>query len=123
MNYKEIEELKSTLTNMMKKGCTLMVPAYRATGKIVGIGFKPYWTNPADSKIEKLEINFMDSIGRVIPFDIYNIIGYEIVSLDGKRIEDAKNICLDIHLYTNVKRRSTEKGDTLRIEISEISEE
>lgn len=123
MNYKEIDELKSVLTNLMKKGCTFMVPSYRMSGKIVGIGFKPYWTNPGDSKIEKLEINFVDRTGRVIPFDIYNVIGYKVVSLDGKSIDDAKNISLDIHLYSNVKSRNLEECDTLRLEISETSGE
>jgi len=68
MNYQEIEKLKAVLTKMMKKGCMLMIPAYGAEGRIVSIGFRPYWTNPGDSKIEKLEINFVDNRGRVVPF-------------------------------------------------------
>jgi len=90
MNYQEIEKLKAVLTKMMKKGCMLMIPAYGAEGRIVSIGFRPYWTNPGDSKIEKLEINFVDNRGRVVPLCIYSIIGYEIVSFEGRSLEDAK---------------------------------
>jgi len=43
-------EIKAVLTKMMKKGCMLMIPAYGAEGRIVSIGFRPYWTNPGDSK-------------------------------------------------------------------------
>ncbi|HOM03204.1 MAG TPA: hypothetical protein PLH43_10295 [Acetivibrio sp.] len=122
MNYREIEELKSALTNMMKKGCVLMIPAYRAEGRIVSIGFKPYWTNPGDSKIEKIEIDFIDRKGRVIPFNIYNIIGYKIASLDGRSMEDAKSVSLEIHLYPNARSRNPEEYDTLHLEISDITE-
>lgn len=120
MNYKEIEELKSALTNMMKKGSTLRVPAYGASGKVVGIGFKPYWTNPGDSKIEKLEINFMDASGRVIPFNFFNIIGYEVISRDGKDINETDNVSLDIHVYSPLKSRGAEPYDKIRIEIGEV---
>jgi len=118
-----IEKLKAVLTKMMKKGCMLMIPAYGAEGRIVSIGFRPYWTNPGDSKIEKLEINFVDNRGRVVPLCIYSIIGYEIVSFEGRSLEDAKNISLDIHSYANVKGRKAEKYDTLHLEIGEISDE
>jgi len=50
MNYQEIEKLKAVLTKMMKKGCMLMIPAYGAEGRIVSIGFRPYWTNPVTQK-------------------------------------------------------------------------
>ncbi|GAE89649.1 hypothetical protein [Acetivibrio straminisolvens] len=123
MNYKEIEELKSALTDMMKKGCILTIPAFRTGGRIVSVGFKPYWTNPVDSKIEKIEINLIDSRGRIIPLNIYNIIGYKLAFLDDRNVEDSKNISLDIHSYTNARSRNSEEYDTLHLEISEISDE
>ncbi|MFZ5989518.1 MAG: hypothetical protein ACOYWZ_20670 [Bacillota bacterium] len=122
MNSRDIEKLKETLTNMMKNGCKLHVPAYGASGRVVGIGFKPYWTNPIDSKIEKLEINFMDNNGRIIPFNFYNVIGYDIVSHEGQRLDNANSISLDIHVYSPVKSRDEESYDKVRVEISREQE-
>jgi len=80
MNYQEIEKLKAVLTKMMKR-----LYAYDS-----GLWSRrkncKYWIQAlldksGDSKIEKLEINFVDNRGRVVPLCIYSIIGYEIVSL------------------------------------------
>lgn len=117
MNYSEIEKLKSIITNLMQRGSRLKVPAHNVDGKIIGVGFKPYWTNPTDSKIEKLEINFMDSYGRIIPFNFYNITRYSVISHDDQRLENSQNVSLDIHLFAPHKVRDEEPYEKIRVDI------
>ena len=112
MNYREIESLKRTLLNLVRQGCRLRIPAHGITGKIVGIGFNPYWTSPLDSKIEKLELNFTDDGGRVRPFTFYNVIGYDFISGDSR-----ENACLDIHVYSANKGRDEEPSEKIRMDI------
>ncbi len=118
MNYKDIEFLKSTLTSLVKQGCTLEIPSYGVGGRVVGIGFKPYWTNPVDSKVERLELNFMDNYGRLTPFNFYNVTGYDVVSRDEDKAAGLRNICLDIHVYSPGKSRDEEPSEKVRLNLA-----
>lgn len=117
MSPKEIETLKLALSNMARQGCGIRNETYGVNGKIVGIGFKPYWTSPVDSKIEKLELNILDNYGRIMPFNFYHVIKYDVVSFDGKRLEDSKNISLDIYVYSPDKNRDEESHEKIRLDI------
>ncbi|HEX9062140.1 MAG TPA: hypothetical protein VF941_18335 [Clostridia bacterium] len=117
MNVNEIEILKGALSQMVMKGCTVKNDTYKVEGKVVGIGFKPYWSNPYDSKIEKLELNILNRYGRIIPFVFNNIIGYDILSHDGASINDSKNISLDIHVFSN-RRDLNEPYEKIKVDIS-----
>jgi hypothetical protein len=117
MDYKQIESLKMALINLAKQGSSLKIPLYNIDGRIVGVGFKPYWTSPLDSKIDKLEINYVDRLGRVIPFRFYNIIGYDVISNDGRDYDSMKNVSLDIHVYSPDKSRDEEPYEKVRIDI------
>lgn len=120
MNYKEIESFKYSLLNLVRKGCQVHIPEYGVRGRIIGVGFKPYWTNPVDSKIEKLEFNILDNHGRLIPFNFFNVIGYNIVSYDGRGIDEADNLSIDIHVYSPNKANEKEPGDKVRVDITSI---
>ncbi|MCX7923485.1 MAG: hypothetical protein N3B21_15970 [Clostridia bacterium] len=120
MNRKQIETLKSTLSRLAMQGCKIQSSTYGIAGRLVGIGFKPYWTNPADSKIEKLELNFIDEHGRIRPFYLYNIVGYDIVSYDGRDILNSKNISLDIRVFSPNKSIDKEPYDKISLEINQL---
>lgn len=120
MNHKDIESLKFTLTNLVRQGCKLTCEAYGVDGRVVGVGFRPFWTNPVDSKIEKLEFNFIDNYGRIMPFYLYNVIGYDVVSRDGPRLDNPKNISLDMHVFSPNKQRDANPHDKIRINIITI---
>ncbi len=117
MNHKEIQNLKSILSGLVKHNCNLHCPDFEITGKIVGVGFKPYGTNPMDSKIEKLEFNFIDAHGRIIPFYLYNVIGYDILSRDGNNYENTKNLSLEIHLFAPDKVLDAKPYNKVRLDI------
>ena len=122
MNHKEIESLKATLARLVGHGCKMKNDVYGVNGRVVGVGFRPFWTNPADSKIEKLEFNFVDANGRVRPFYLYNVIGYDIVSYDADRLDNSRNISFDIHVYSPNKGRDEEPYDKIRIDITVTDE-
>jgi len=117
MNYAEIESLKLALTNLTRYGCRINLPAYGIEGRIIGVGFKPYWTNPVDSKIDRLEFNILDSHGRVIPFNFNYITGYDVLSQDGRRFEDSKSVSMDILVYSPDKAREENFSQKVRLDI------
>lgn len=117
MDYKQIESLKLAITNLARQGSMLEIPSYGVNGKIVGVGFKPYWTSPVDSKIEKLEINVQDQYGRVFPFNFFNVVGYDVISNDGRGYHDMKNASLDIHVYSPNQNRDEEPLEKVHVDI------
>ena len=54
-------------------------------GKLMAVGYKPYWTSRQDSKIEKLELNFLSSRGIMVPLILNNIVDYELLPKEGRR--------------------------------------
>lgn len=117
MNYREIENLKSLLLQMAKQGYRLRNDTFGIDGKIVGLGFKPYWTNPADSKIHKLEFNVSDNYGKVIPFYFYNVVGFNITAKDGARLDKSKDLSFEIQVFTPDKTREKEPYDKVSVQI------
>ena len=118
MNYKEIENLKCKLTELLHNSCKIKIPAYGIDGSIIGVGFKPYWTNPIDTRIDKLEFNILDNHGRVIPFNFKYITGYDILPNDDNPNEKFKNFNLDVILFSPNKARGGEVNEKIRIEIT-----
>lgn len=123
MKLQEIEKFKSILTQFVMKGCHMQCfssqnPSLKVAGRVVGVGFKPLWSSPIDSKIEKVEFNYIDQRGLLQPYSLYNVIGYEIVSFDGDGVEDSNNISFDMHIYSPIKAASKEPFDKIRIDIN-----
>ncbi|HEX2926016.1 MAG TPA: hypothetical protein VHP38_07125 [Ruminiclostridium sp.] len=118
MNYKQIESLKFALLNLARQGCRVSIPSYGINGRIIAMGFKPYWTSPVDSKIEKLEINYVDDYGRIVPFNFHNIISYNVISNDGTGFENMRNACVEFHVFSQSKSRDEEPIEKVLIEIS-----
>jgi len=115
MNYREIERLKYTLMNLARKGCELKIPDYGVKGKILGVGFNPYWTNPADSKINKLEFDIIDKSGQIVPVKFNYIMEYNILHHDAERFEDSKGISMDIVIYSP-ELRDKDSSRKIRLE-------
>ncbi|MCX7708314.1 MAG: hypothetical protein N2484_00525 [Clostridia bacterium] len=118
MDYKKIESFKLAILSLAKRGCRIRISSYGIEGRIVGVGFKPYWTVPGDSVIEKLEITYIDQKGRLVPFSFNKIVGYEVISNDGRGYDSMKNACMDIHIFSGKKNRKEEPLEKVRIEIS-----
>lgn len=123
MNYKQIENLKFALLNLARQGCRLNIPSHGVSGRIIGVGFKPYWTSPLDSKIEKMEINYVDDTGNVIPFNLHNITKYDVISNDGTGYESMQNACMDIHVFSQSNGRDEEPYEKVRVEISKDTQD
>jgi len=122
MNYIDIEKLKYTLANLVRQGCRIKIPDYSIDGKVVGVGFKPYWTNPYDSKIDKLEFNILDRYGNIFPFYFNFITGYDVLSYDGREFAESKNINIDIFMYYPNKARAGNEDSSEKVRIEIISE-
>lgn len=119
MDYRDIESFKYSLIKLLQKGCTLKIPAYGVEGRIVAIGFKPYWTSPIDSIIDKLEFNILDKrSGRIVPFCFNYMTGYKIIPSGNNCNRDTESVCLDILIYSPGKKRDEDSNDAIRIEIS-----
>lgn len=117
MNNKEIENLKLALLNLARQGCRIKVASAGVEGRIVGVGFKPYWTGPYDSKIDRLEINYIDDLGNIRSYYLNFITDYDVVSNDGRGFDSMKNACIDIHQFSVLNERRKKQPDKVRIEI------
>lgn len=115
MNQKEIEEFKSMFTRMAMKGSRIRSSRFRVDGKLVGVGFKPFWTNVYDTKIEKLELNVLDKKGKIMPFNILHVVGYEVIGEGGREGNGEGEMTLDIRIFSPAKGRE-EPYDKIRIE-------
>jgi len=70
---------------MLKNENNLRSIDFGIDGKLIAIGYSPYWTSQYDSKIEKLELNFLSSKGIMVPLILKNIVDFEIYPKDGRR--------------------------------------
>jgi hypothetical protein len=117
VDYKAIDELKSEITNLVKDGKFIGISQFRISGKVIGAGFKPYWTSRYDSKIDKLELNILNKSGAIIPFVFNNIVGYEKSLEDLVSENDSSKKYLEIHVFSPNKAREKEPYDKIRLEI------
>lgn len=117
MNYMEIENFKSLLLKMVKQGCEVKSHTFGVEGRAVGVGFKPYWTNPGDSKIDKIEFNVLDKRGRIMPFYLNNVIGCDIIPKDDENVDQSKKLLFDLHIFSPSKAREKEPYDKIAVEI------
>ena len=85
MNYKEIDMLKSVFSDILKNQNTLRSTDLGLDGKLMAIGYNPFWTNRYDSKIDKLELSFLSSRGIMVPLILKNIVDFELYPKEGRR--------------------------------------
>lgn len=85
MNYKEIDILKSVFADIMRNQNILRSTDLGLDGRLMAVGYSPFWTGRNDSKIEKIELNLMSSRGIMVPLILKNIINYELHPEEGRR--------------------------------------
>lgn len=70
---------------MLKNQNTIRSIDLGIDGRLIAIGYNPYWTSQFDSKIEKLELNFLSSRGIMVPLILRNIVDFELYPKEGRR--------------------------------------
>lgn len=88
-------------------------------GKLIAIGYKPYWTNRQDSKIETLELNFLSSNGIMVPIILRNVVNYELYPKEGKKSKKYRVNMMELLLLSPymLSRNSKDVYDKIKLEI------
>jgi len=104
---------------MLKNQNTLRSIDLGIDGKLIAIGYNPYWTSKFDSKIEKLELNFLSNNGIMVPLILSNIVDYELYPKESKRNKNYRINTIDLMIlspYLNPKN-AKDIYDKVKIEI------
>ncbi len=115
---RKIEAFKFTLAEMARQGCRIHIADQNITGRVVGIGFNPLWTGPADSKIARLDFNYLDDRGRLHTYRFHDIIGYDIISNEDTKKTDSGTTHFDLYVFSPSKANTAEPYDKIRLEIT-----
>ncbi len=117
MNYIEIDKLKSIFSNLQKDQNTIRSIDYGIDGKILAIGYNPYWTTRYDSKIVKLELNFLNKNGAMVPLVFQNIVDYKIYPKEVKKNRKNSKINEIELILLSLERNKKEEYNKVRLEI------
>jgi hypothetical protein len=91
---------------MQKNQYTLRSIDLGIDGKLIAIGYNPLWTGQQDSKIEKLELNFLSSRGIMVPLILKNIVGFELYPTESRRNRSYRINTIELMIlspYVNLK--------------------
>ncbi|MDF2986351.1 MAG: hypothetical protein K0R50_1861 [Eubacterium sp.] len=88
-------------------------------GKLIAIGYKPYWTNRQDSKIETLELNFLSNKGIMVPIILRNVVNYELYPKEGRRNKKYRVNTIELMMLSPymLSRNSKDVYDKIKLEI------
>ncbi len=119
MDYMEIDKLKSLFSDMLRNQNIIRSMDLGIEGRLIAIGYKPYWTSRQDSKIETLELNFQNSNGVMIPIILRNVVNYELHPKEGKRNKKYRVSMIDIMLLSPymLSKNSKDVYNKIRLEI------
>ncbi len=119
MDYMDIDRLKNLFSDMLRNQWTLRSMDLGIEGKLIGIGYKPYWTNRQDSKIETLELNFLGSRGVMVPIILKNVVDYELYPKEGKKSKKYRANMIEFILLSPymLTRNSKDVYDKIKLEI------
>ncbi|OPX43183.1 hypothetical protein CLHUN_29330 [Ruminiclostridium hungatei] len=119
MDYMDIDRLKNLFSDMLRNQSTLRSMDLGIEGKLIAIGYKPYWTNRQDSKIETLELNFIDKRGVMVPIILKNVVDYELYPKEGKKSKKYRANMIEIILLSPymLSRNSKDVYDKIKLEI------
>ncbi|HHW49700.1 MAG TPA: hypothetical protein GXX14_13940 [Clostridiaceae bacterium] len=118
MDFKDIERFKSAVMSLVSKGCNVNIPEYGIHGRVVGVGYKPYWTGPGDTIIQKFELNIINERGQIIPVKLNNVVGYKLVSSNAERLEDSGKTSFELHLFSHGKPGDAGSIDKVRVDFT-----
>jgi len=115
----DIDRLKNLFSDMLRNQSTLRSMDLGIEGKLIAIGYKPYWTNRQDSKIETLELNFIDKRGVMVPIILKNVVDYELYPKEGKKSKKYRANMIEIILLSPymLSRNSKDVYDKIKLEI------
>jgi len=119
LDYMDIDRLKNLFSDMLRNQSTLRSMDLGIEGKLIAIGYKPYWTNRQDSKIETLELNFIDKRGVMVPIILKNVVDYELYPKEGKKSKKYRANMIEIILLSPymLSRNSKDVYDKIKLEI------
>jgi hypothetical protein len=117
MNPQQIEKLKSILVHKASRGCKMRILSHVINGRLIGVGFKPYWSGPHDSKIDKLEFNYADNWGKVHTYHICDVVGYDIHYDEEEDFDPFRCKSLDIYAFSPMKSRQKEPYEKIHMEL------
>ncbi len=119
MDYMDIDRLKNLFSDMLRNQWTLRSMDLGIEGKLIAIGYKPYWTNRQDSKIETLELNFLGSRGVMVPIILKNVVDYELYPKEGKKSKKYRANMIEFILLSPymLSRNSKDVYDKIKLEI------
>lgn len=115
MKANEIEQFKNTLSTLVRKGCNLNDMCNESSGRIIGVGFNPLYTNQTDSKINKLVFHYLDKNEYIQAYTLENIVGCKVSKLD----KDSNHLKFDIYV---VSRERNKDYDEISLEIQTIKQ-
>jgi len=104
---------------MLKNQNTVRSIELGIDGTLIAIGYNPYWTSRHDSKIEKLELNFLSSKGIMVPLTLNNIVDYELYPKESKRNKKYRINTIDLMILSPFLNPKNDKDiyDKVKIEI------
>lgn len=104
---------------MLKNQYTIRSIDLGIDGKLMAVGFKPFWTSRHDSKIEKLELNFLSNRGIMVPLILNNIVDYDLMPKEGKRNKKYRINNIELMIMSPFINPRNEKDiyDKVKIEI------
>ena len=119
MNYKEIDILKGVFSNMLKNQYTLRSIELGINGKLIAIGYNTYWTSRLDSKIEKIELSFLNSRGIMVPLVLKNVVDFEIYPKEGRRNKKYRINSIELMILSTYVNPKNQKDiyDRVKFEI------
>ncbi len=119
MDYMDIDRLKNLFSDMLRNQYTLRSMDLGIDGKLIAVGYKPYWTNRQDSKIEALELNFYNNQGIMVPIILRNVVNYELYPKEGKRNKKYRVNMVELMMLSPymLARNSKDVYDKIKLEI------
>ncbi len=119
MDYMDIDRLKNIFSDMLRNQYTLRSMELGIDGKLMAVGYKPYWTSRQDSKIETLELNFLSSKGVMVPIILRNVVNYELYPKEGRKNKKYRVNMIELLILSPymLARNSKDVYDKIKLEI------
>jgi hypothetical protein len=119
LDYMDIDRLKNIFSDMLRNQYTLRSMELGIDGKLMAVGYKPYWTSRQDSKIETLELNFLSSKGVMVPIILRNVVSYELYPKEGRKNKKYRVNMIELLILSPymLARNSKDVYDKIKLEI------
>lgn len=105
MNYNEINRLKNVFSHLSMGQNIVRNLDYGIDGRIVAIGYHPYWTGQNDTKIEKLELSFLSDSGVLVPLLLKNIVDFNILPKENRRSRKYRMTAIELTIFNEDMRQ------------------